>query len=170
MEANSCQSPFRKDASSPNRKSPAPEGRSNPVSNLSVPELYVDVSERDVAERVTAGADCPTGVGLVGPSFMPCFDPTPSLLRVEAPQMPSLDVGIEERVDDRSDISLSPPAKRNSFVPGQGSAVSAWRCCLVGQREERDVAQADHPMINQWNPMRADVSCARCCCRSWSPT
>jgi hypothetical protein len=34
--------------------------------------------------------------------------------------MPSLDVGIEERVDDRSDISLSSPAKRNSFVPGQG--------------------------------------------------
>jgi hypothetical protein len=34
--------------------------------------------------------------------------------------MPSLDVGIEERIDDRSDISLGPRAKRDSFVPGQG--------------------------------------------------
>jgi hypothetical protein len=51
---------------------------------------------------------------------MPCFDPAPSLLRVEAPQMPSLDVGIEERIDDRSEISLGPRSKRDSFVPGQG--------------------------------------------------
>ena len=121
MQADIGHRPVRQGASSLGRKPPTPEALSDPVGDLPVPELQINVAQGRVAEGVASatGGDRPTGVRLSSPSLLPGIDPAPRLLRIETAKVPSLDVWIAKRIDDGFDIGLGPRTKRDPSGPGQ---------------------------------------------------
>jgi hypothetical protein len=98
--------------------------RANPVGDLGVTKLKVDVAKGNVPEQRCAigSRDRPTGVSLSAPPLMPCPDPGERLFfRIEPSHVPLLDAWLVKRDHHARSVSPCPRTQRDgAFCPEHG--------------------------------------------------